>query len=480
MDEDNQEILKTFPVWEKSVWEALQNKDYETAEENLKSVLGNFDLDDWPLIYWNGILSGIPSVLGDLDEDEWKSMAKPAIIRSVIAAANGKMLSTMIQDLEPDEQLSFPDLFIKNLPGATSDEKSEWLKNKRPSLYVFATSAPGQELGINPHRYAGTLPPSVINKRYKILPQKLKDSLFSYDYADIIFRLGKNNHLSEEKISLLARFTGRTILGFIHPEDFKKELESSLLIDNRIVSVLANEIENKIISPLSSEIKDVYEPVEIRPDAGESVEREIPIGEFSSEGGKIPITSIKEIEEPTPDKPFILHEEKATAPASGEKKSIFKGFSIPLGFFKPKNKGGAQPTAPLRVEVETPDGGKDEKRVVNYSELRTSLSPFENGQGFVNLSRGRPAEDAATTASNGVGATASPKNNELKPVADTPKTEVPAANKTERNEINPFEFKMPEKKNEEKMESAGPKIQIMGTIKKPEPKVEGNVIDLKN
>ncbi|MEK6839583.1 MAG: hypothetical protein AABX72_01465, partial [Nanoarchaeota archaeon] len=328
-NEDIQEILKIFPIWDSSVWEALQKKQYDTAERNLKFVLENIDLDDLSLAYWQGIFSGIPAVLGDLSEEEWKNMVRPAILRALIGAVSGKGLSEIIQDLEPAEQLDFINLFLKNIPGATSEEKVSWLKEQRPSLFMLVLGAPGQELRLNPKQYSGGISIETLIKKYKILPKNLKNCLFSYDNAEEIFRMGKNNHFSDEKISLLARLVGRVILGFIHPEDFKKEIESDLQIDGRIAEVLANNIQSKIFYPIMSDLRDVYEPMNIEKDSSvNEKEIEIPISEFSSGAEEtIPVISS--------EKPFILHEEKSQA--SEEKKSSFKGFSMPFGFFKSKN-----------------------------------------------------------------------------------------------------------------------------------------------
>lgn len=138
------------------------------------------------------------------------------------------------------------------------------------------------------------------------------------------------------------------------------------------------------------------------------------------------------------EKPFILHEEKSPAPE--ENKSSFKGFSMPFGFFKSKNQS-APAGKSTKVEIETSGSSpKNEKRTVNYSELRTTLSPFEVEQNFINPVKNEPVPTPITPAP------------EIKPVSVVP-------------EIPP----LPEEK----------KNEIFGTIKKPQPKTEGNTIDLR-
>jgi hypothetical protein len=415
--DDIQEILKIFPTWDGSVQESLQKKDYESAEHNLGSVLENISMDDWSLVYWQGIFSGIPTVLGDTSEGEWKNMVRPIIVRSLIATASGKGLSIVIQELKPDEQLELVGLFTKNIPGITGEEKEGWLKEKRPSIFMLAIAAPAQELGINPIRYPDNLSVATLIRKFKILPRGLRDSLFSYGNAEIIFRAGKNNHLSDEKISLLSRVVGRVLMGFIHMEDFQKEVESGLSIDARVASALANELKDKIFYSVGSDISDVYEPVNLslekRTDSNKS---EISISDFSSDAEEsIPITTQGSGE------PFIIQEEKSLVTPAEEKKSILKSISIPLGFFKPKS--AVSPTnRPVKAEVETPNQApKNQARVVHYSELRTSFSPFD-GTDFLDQK----------------------KSEEIKP----------------------------EIKTEEK-------VGILGTIKKSEPRMDGNTIDLR-
>jgi hypothetical protein len=468
-NEDFQEALKMFPTWDSSVWEPLQNKEYDLAEQNLESVLENIDMDDWSLVHWQGIFGGVPAVLGDISEEEWRAMVRPAIVKAIIGAASGKGLSNTLQELEPLEQLEFLNLFVKNVPGATGEEKTAWLKEKRPSLYMLATAAPAQELGINPVRYSGGLSMNTLTKKFKIIPKNLKDSLFSYENTEAIFRIGRNNHLSDEKISLMARLVGRVLMGFVHPEDFEKELGTTLLIDGRIVEPIAREIGNKVFYYALSDIRDVYEPVNLEKEAsGDGRDVEIPISEFFSGAEEnVPVTSSSPA-----DKPFIIHEEKGAEPVLKEKSSILKSFSIPLGFFKQKS-AAVQPGRPVKAEVEAPNQApKNEKRVVHYSELRTSFSPFGESN-FLNPSGNEPSRVDGT-----------PNRPQATPVVPPPPEKpLSIGVKPVISDIPPIRTEpmiAPPIVREVDLTQKAEKPEILGTIKKTEPKVEGNVIDLKN
>ncbi|MGC9603245.1 MAG: hypothetical protein ABSF47_02130 [Minisyncoccia bacterium] len=192
---------------------------------------------------------------------------------------------------------------------------------------------------------------------------------------------------------------------------------------------------------------------------GENAPVLVPIQKSETEGLYQETTPLE------PGTPFILHEEKKTETASGGK-SIFRGFSIPLGFFKPKNPATRSDNSSM-VKIETPE--KTEKRVVNYSELRTSLSPFEGQQSFINI---KPSDAGDATP---VPAPIPQMQTETAAPA-IPAAEIPRA-------PEPAPAAMPEKKTmmtpggiaTTKIPETG---DILGMIKKTQPKVEGNVIDL--
>lgn len=502
-NEDIQETLKTFPIWNTSVWEPLQKKDYDSAERAFVAILEETELDDWSLIYWQGIFSGIPAVLGKISNDEWGAMVRPILVRAAMAAASGKGLSVIIQNLNPDGQLDFINLFVKNIPGATSDEKLGWLKENKPSLYMFAIAAPGQELGINPKQYPGRLSNDILIKKYRILPINLKNAIFSYEYAEAIFRTGHNSHLADDKISSVARLAGRTLMGFIHPEDFEKEVEIELSVDKRVSDTVSKDIQSNVISFFTPDIKSVYEPTDLKKAAAGNVKDvEISIGGLSFSDGdrNIPVSIPVQkagTEEPPDEEiktalntPFILHEEKRPETVAGERNSFFKSISVPLGFFKSKNQS-ARTTKPIKVEIEMP---KTEKRVVNYSELRTSLSPFEN-QSFI---KSENASSPIRGVSQGVSLGNFEGKKEAAPmiVPETKKSDTPEKIELPRGSLGVLSTTLYEKtasvnpsspntdtkpvksffgKTDETPNEPG----ILGTIKKIQPKIEGNTIDLR-
>jgi len=99
--------------------------------------------------------------------------------------------------------------------------------------------------------------------------------------------------------------------------------------------------------------------------------------------GSVDNTS-KKIEVSDEPAPLVIHREKPQAPARGGGSSQqTKGFSLPFGFFKQKVVQTQTSSAPVRATIEFLK--KDElKRAVDYSELRTPLTPFsKKEEGFI-------------------------------------------------------------------------------------------------
>ena len=100
-----------------------------------------------------------------------------------------------------------------------------------------------------------------VDEKFDALPEALKDALFSVYNAEEIRRIGTSQFLSPERISLLARITGRVIMGFIHEDDFVKAVKDDLGLPAETAGLIAREIDRKILFPLKDDIRKVYEPL---------------------------------------------------------------------------------------------------------------------------------------------------------------------------------------------------------------------------
>lgn len=104
-----------------------------------------------------------------------------------------------------------------------------------------------------------TADPMVIEK-FKNLPQKLKDALFSEDTTDTIFSVGKENGLTVFQMEELADEVGLVILGVNTPEDFPKNIEKKLKIDAKKTESLSRAFTEKIFNPILGDLKALVKP----------------------------------------------------------------------------------------------------------------------------------------------------------------------------------------------------------------------------
>jgi hypothetical protein len=264
------------------------------------------------------------------------------------------------------------------------------------------------------------IPRQRVLERWDTLPDNLKEALFSESNSSIVWQIGTLNHLSEEKISIMATIVGDVIFGFLHPDDLTREIQETLNLNPKIANSISREINRKIFAPLRSDLEKIYSPVTImpeiklptKPEVEAKIEKEIepkPLVEIKPEAEIKPKIEIKPEVEPKPaplptippvpaptippttipsEKPFILQQETEPKPV-GEKKRV----SPPIiGWFK-KEKPRPAAEAPIKVELEIFGQKAEEKKepivakteapkqkVIHYREVEMP-TPFGKAQG---------------------------------------------------------------------------------------------------
>lgn len=112
--------------------------------------------------------------------------------------------------------------------------------------------------------------------RLKILPENLQGVLFSAQTAEVIGRIGEENHLSEDKISRVAEATGVAILGFIHIEELPKEIQERAQVPPEVAKNVAASLENRILNSIRSDLDKIYAPVAAEPEKLEEIKKPSP------------------------------------------------------------------------------------------------------------------------------------------------------------------------------------------------------------
>jgi hypothetical protein len=100
-----------------------------------------------------------------------------------------------------------------------------------------------------------------LNQRYEILPDELKEALFSATVAEIIWHLGQSYRLNEEKINILAADVGYVLLGLLNYKDLASEIQKDLGIDSRLALAISNDLWSRIFAQLKDKIDKIYSPI---------------------------------------------------------------------------------------------------------------------------------------------------------------------------------------------------------------------------
>lgn len=365
-----------FPTWETSVWNALQDKNYKLAAENLQKTLEYFTDEGLEYVFWGGIIEGVPSVLGSLSREEWKNDFLPLFAQVFLNFTDGKRLSVVYENTDINSVIEFNKYFCDGIPGEIIIEKLQTLKTFQSTLYVYLVGSPTQAIGIQAIEIKKKIETEKdpVNQ-YKVITETLKNVLFSYETANGIYLIGEKNKLSDEQISNIAYITGLVLLGLLEDSELNEKIAENLGIDQKTADFISNNIRETILNEHKDEIYRAIESAK----QNEEVKKEIYLDVFGTENTneiKLPIKNIQKTEEDDKSKienaPLIIHREKPTTPTT---EISSKGFSsLPFGFFKPKTNDQKDFESAVKAKIESPKENKE--KIVDYSELRTNLTPF--------------------------------------------------------------------------------------------------------
>jgi len=135
-------------------------------------------------------------------------------------------------------------------------------------------------------------------KLYEKLPEELKEAVFSETTADNIFNICSRNGIEDERVSEIAKYVGRVLIGVLPPEEFQKTLETEIKLEPDIAKKVAQNISRFIFYSVKTNLEELYK-VEIAPPANPTK-----------------TTPPPEEKSPTPsDKDIYRTEEKPSAPS---------------------------------------------------------------------------------------------------------------------------------------------------------------------
>jgi hypothetical protein len=103
-------------------------------------------------------------------------------------------------------------------------------------------------------------------KLYEKISPELKEAIFSEETAESIWDICSRNGIEDERISEIARYTGRVLLGILPPVDFQEILEKELKLEKSVAKKAAQEISRFIFYPVKPLLEELYK-IEITPPA---------------------------------------------------------------------------------------------------------------------------------------------------------------------------------------------------------------------
>jgi len=103
-------------------------------------------------------------------------------------------------------------------------------------------------------------------KLYEKLPEELKEAVFSEETANNIDDICTRNGIEDDRISEIAHYTGRVLMGVLPPADFQEILEKELKLEKDLAKKVSQEINRFIFYPVKASLEELYK-IEIAPPA---------------------------------------------------------------------------------------------------------------------------------------------------------------------------------------------------------------------
>jgi len=101
-------------------------------------------------------------------------------------------------------------------------------------------------------------PKEKLQKIYEILPQDLKEALFSQETADTINDICSENNLEEKQISKIIEYVGYVFLGLLPPNEFEKTIKEKLIIKEDLAQKISRQIIRLVFLPLKTRLELIY------------------------------------------------------------------------------------------------------------------------------------------------------------------------------------------------------------------------------
>ena len=95
-------------------------------------------------------------------------------------------------------------------------------------------------------------------KTYEKLPEDLKEAIFSESNNEAVKTICSRFDLSEDQTSLIAKYTGRVLMGLLPLKELPITLELELNIDEKVVEDIIKELTYAIFKHLRVSLNKIY------------------------------------------------------------------------------------------------------------------------------------------------------------------------------------------------------------------------------
>src|SRR3989344_2471191 len=103
------------------------------------------------------------------------------------------------------------------------------------------------------------IPREQMLKRYYLLPKSVQNALFDEKTSDTIHKTCLIRD-AETHTSMVAKLTGRVLLGYLRPELFALEIQKETGVDMQKAQLVAHDLDMEIFSAVRLELKELYPP----------------------------------------------------------------------------------------------------------------------------------------------------------------------------------------------------------------------------
>lgn len=231
-----------------------------------------------------------------------------------------------------------------------------------------------------------SIPREKILERWNDLSDLLREAIYSPFYNEEIENVAEEFHLSDRKEQDLAYLCLLVFSGFVHLQDFYKEIRERLGVDNRIALDIYQRLDQKIFSPLKREIEANYlqHKVGVVPESRieqpQATEQKVVLAPQDKHAlnlrGAAPVAS------QAPIRILGREEEKEPSVQTFSSQSIS---SQPISYLKPEEQAPKpQPSLPPKTEPQESQG----PMVIHQKEGSSSISQTKPLQGYQHMSFG--------------------------------------------------------------------------------------------